>query len=410
MIEADPDSRGPTEPVRAVVAMSGGVDSSVAAWLLQEEGLELVGLFMRNGVHVDEAEVHKKSCCSIGDARDARMVAARLQIPFQAVDLKQEFGSIIRYFLDEYARGRTPNPCAVCNRDLKFDRLLRFAEELGADTVATGHYARIEQRDGRVHVRRGLDRSKDQSYQLFCVSEANLARTRLPLGGLQKKEVRALAGKVGLRTAQKPDSQEICFVPSNDYRNLLTDYGVELHPGELVDSAGRVLGSHPGTEHFTIGQRRGLGVAAGTPLYVVDLVPETGTVVLGTKDECRSSSLELDELNLIGIDPPADRTLRAEVQIRYHHRAAPATIELEHADGCDAAPSRARVRFDEPQLAVAPGQGAAFYDGDRLLGGGWITRASRASDDELHTPAPARSAVPEEPGKPEATAPLERPV
>jgi len=354
---------------RLVVAMSGGVDSSVAAWLLQRQGFEVVGLFMRNGVHVEESEVAKKSCCSVGDARDARMVAAGLGVPFQAVDLGQEFGSIIRYFLDEYARGRTPNPCAVCNRDLKFDRLLRFAEELGAEGVATGHYARVDRVAGRVHVRRGVDRSKDQSYQLFCVAEDNLERTYLPLGALEKSHVRDLAGEAGLRTAAKPDSQEICFVPSNDYRNLLVQHGVELHPGPLVDTAGRVLGTHPGTEHFTIGQRRGLGVAAGEPLYVIDLIPETGTVVLGSKDECVSDELELESLNLIGFDPPADGTFRAEAQVRYHHRAAPATVEVDGAG--------ARVRFDEPQLAVAPGQGAALYRGDRLLGGGWIRRATR---------------------------------
>ena len=367
---------------RVVVAMSGGVDSSVTAWLLREAGHELVGLFMRNGVHVDEAESSKKSCCSAGDARDARMVSARLGIPFQAVDLSAEFGSIIRYFLSEYSRGRTPNPCAVCNRDLKFDKLLRFAEELGAEGVATGHYARIEHADGRVQVYRGADRAKDQSYQLFCVAERNLARTQLPLGRYTKPEVRALAEKAGLRTARKRDSQEICFVPSNDYRRLLEEHGVELHPGELVDTAGRRLGTHPGTEHFTIGQRRGHGVGGGTPLYVVDLVPETGTVVLGSKDECSSASLDVDGLNLIGFEPPASGGFRCEAQVRYHHRPAPAEVEVENG--------RARVTFDEPQLAVAPGQGAALYDGDRLLGGGWIrttaesgSRGRRASVEHL---------------------------
>ncbi len=349
--------------------MSGGVDSSVAAWMLREEGRDVVGLFMRNGVHVDEEEAPRKACCSIGDARDARMVAAHLGIPFQAVDLAEDFGVIIRYFLDEYGRGRTPNPCAVCNRDLKFDRLLRFAEELGADEVATGHYAQIERVADRVHVRRGVDRDKDQSYQLFCVAEANLARTRLPLGGHEKSAVRALAERAGLRTASKPDSQEICFVPSNDYRRLLAEHGVPLHPGRLVGTAGDDLGRHPGTEHFTIGQRRGLGVAAGRPLYVVEIDPETGIVVLGDRDECTSAGLEADELNLIGFDPPADGVFRAEVQVRYHHEPAPATIEV-----CG---ESFRASFDEPQLAVAPGQGAALYRGERLLGGGWIAHTGR---------------------------------
>jgi len=356
---------------RAVVAMSGGVDSSVAAWMLARQGYDLVGLFMRNGVHVDEGEARKKSCCSVGDARDARMVAAQLGIPFQAVDLKDEFGSIIRYFLAEYGRGRTPNPCAVCNRDLKFGKLFAFADELGAAFVATGHYARIEHAaDGRPRVRRGVDRDKDQSYQLFCVREENLRRTLLPLGGLAKPAVRALAAEAGIRTAEKPDSQEICFVPSNDYRQLLTQHGVELHPGRLVDTGGRELGRHPGTEHFTIGQRRGLGIAAGVPLYVVDIRPASGTVVLGTAEECGSAALEAGAMNWIGFDPPA-RSFRAEVQVRYRHEAVPATVEL---DG-----ERARVVFDRPEVAVAPGQGAALYDGERLLGGGWIERTEPAA-------------------------------
>ena len=359
-----------SEEPRTVVAMSGGVDSSVVAWMLAEEKRPLVGLFMRNGVHVDEEEVSRKSCCSLGDARDARMVAAKLGIPFQAVDLKREFRAIIRYFVDEYAAGRTPNPCAICNRDLKFDRLLELARELGAERVATGHYARIETAGGRVVLRRGRDRTKDQSYQLFCVSEENLARTDLPLGGLLKSEVRELADRAGLRTARKADSQEICFVPSNDYRNLLAQEGVAMHPGKLVDGTGRELGEHGGTENFTIGQRRGLGVAAGQPMYVTGISPETGTVVLGPKEECLYGALEVDELNLIGFEPPASGRFRADVQVRYHHDAAPAEVEVEG--------SRARVVFDDPVLAVAPGQGAAFYDGERLLGGGWIGPVERA--------------------------------
>ncbi|MEO6708007.1 MAG: tRNA 2-thiouridine(34) synthase MnmA [Planctomycetota bacterium] len=354
----------PVSRSRVVVAMSGGVDSSVCAWMLQQAGHDLVGLFMRNGVHVDAQESHKKSCCSVSDARDARMVAGSLGIPFQAVDLKQEFGQIIRYFLEEYERGRTPNPCAICNRDLKFNKLLAFADELGAEFVATGHYARIDIEDGRVVVRRGVDHSKDQSYQLFSVAERHLARAKLPLGGLQKTEVRALAEQAGLRTAKKADSQEICFVPSNDYRLLLEQRGAALHPGELVDTGGRLLGQHAGTEHFTIGQRKGHGVGGGTPLYVVALDPASGTVVLGSREECHARSMAVRELNLIGFDLPASGEFRADVQVRYHHQPAPATIAVSAGV--------AEVVFDEPQLAITPGQGAAFYRGDRLLGGGWI--------------------------------------
>lgn len=371
MTSSHPDPAGPV-----VVAMSGGVDSSVAALLLRQEGHELIGLFMRNGVKVDEAEGAKKACCSVSDARDARMVAAGLGIPFQAVDLAREFGAIVRYFLDEYARGRTPNPCAVCNRDLKFDRLLACADDLGARTVATGHYARARVRDGRVQVLRGVDRAKDQSYQLFCVAERHLARARFPVGELQKPRVRALAAAAGLRTAAKRDSQEICFVPGNDYRRLLAERGAPLHAGELVDTGGRVLGRHAGTEHFTIGQRRGHGVSAPEPLYVVDLRPETGTVVLGSRDECRADGCTVAEPNWIGFDPPA-AGFEAEVQLRYHHRPVRAAVTLEGGS--------AQVEFAEPQMAVTPGQGAAFYDGERLLGGGWIERAA---------PSPARAPRP----------------
>jgi tRNA-specific 2-thiouridylase len=356
---------------RFVVAMSGGVDSSAAAWILSREGLDLVGLFMRNGVHVSEQESSKKSCCSVSDARDARMVAAHLGIPFQAVDLKDEFGGIIRYFLKEYARGRTPNPCAVCNRDLKFGRLLKFARELGAEGVATGHYAQAQVVDGRVHVRRGVDGTKDQSYQLFCVAEDDLARTRLPLGGLQKSAVRALAREAGLRTSEKKDSQEICFVPSNDYRNLLKERGAELHPGALVDTSGAVLGEHGGTELFTIGQRRGHGIATGDPLYVVAIEPEAGRVVLGSRAECGVRSAALEEVNWIGVDAPVSGGGRGVVQHRYRSQPVSATVSARG--------TRAEVVFDEPEISVTPGQGAAFYDGDRLLGGGWIDSTVRAA-------------------------------
>ncbi len=357
------------EHPRVVVAMSGGVDSSVAAWLLREQGADLVGLFMRNGVAVSAEEAPKKSCCSVSDARDARMVAAGLGIPFQAVDLKQEFGAIIRYFLAEYGRGRTPNPCAVCNRDLKFDRLLRFADEFGAEAVATGHYVRQDFVDGRVRIRRGLDAHKDQSYQLFCVAEPHLARARFPVGDYAKSEVRELAKRAGLRTAQKRDSQEICFVPSNDYRKLLEEQRTPLHPGKLVDTAGRSLGDHAGTEHFTIGQRRGHGVGGGRPLYVVDVDPDAGRVVLGSREECSSLEMDVDDLNWIGFDPPAEE-FEVLAQVRYHHTPAAARVTV---DG-----ETARVRFAEPELAITPGQGAAFYRGDQLLGGGWIRASERA--------------------------------
>jgi tRNA-specific 2-thiouridylase len=376
--------------------MSGGVDSSVAGWLLQEAGWELVGLFMRNGVRVAGHEARSKSCCSVSDARDARMVAEKLGIPFQAVDLGEEFSLVIRHFLDEYARGRTPNPCAVCNRDLKFDRLLALAEELGADGIATGHYAQIDVLDGRVHVRRGVDRGKDQSYQLFCVREEHLARAHLPLGALEKPRVRGLAGEAGLRTARKADSQEICFVPQGDYRKLLEERGVTLHPGKLVDTAGRVLGDHPGTEHFTIGQRRGHGIGGGVPLYVVDLLPESGTVVLGPREACSTGAMRVDELNWIGFEPPAGG-FETAVQVRYHHRPVACRVVLEDpAPGVDPGVALARVatvHFETPEHAVTPGQGAAFYDGDRLLGGGWIRSTTPAAAGDGAAAGDARRSV-----------------
>ena len=355
---------------RTVVAMSGGVDSSVAAWLLSEEGVDLVGLFMRNGVEVEAAEAQKKSCCSLSDARDARMVAARLGIPFQAVDLKEEFGSIIRYFLSEYGKGRTPNPCAVCNRDLKFDRLLRFAEELGAG----------QRRDGTLRAAGGRRRPRPRASRRRS-HEGPVLPTLLRRRGEPATHSpapwaacrRARSARSPRRSAsgprRNPDSQEICFVPQNDYRKLLAEHEVELHPGRFVDTAGRELGRHKGTENFTIGQRRGLGLALGEPYYVVDLVPETGTVVLGLAEECTYRSIVTDAPNWIGLDPVGPEGRRVEVQVRYHHSAAPATVVPTEKGTL--------VTFDEPQHAVAPGQGAAFYQGDRLVGGGWIERAER---------------------------------
>jgi tRNA-specific 2-thiouridylase len=297
------------------------------------------------------------------------MVAAALGIPFQAVDLADEFSAVIRHFLAEYGRGRTPNPCAVCNRDLKFDRLLALADELGADGVATGHYAQVDLVDGRVVVRRGVDRSKDQSYQLFAVREELLARAHLPLGGLEKPAVRALAETAGLRTARKADSQEICFVPGNDYRALLAEREVQLHPGKLFDTSGRDLGRHAGTEHFTIGQRRGHGVGGGLPLYVVGVAPEEGAVVLGSREECQSRSMRLADLNWIGFEVPSGGSFQAAVQVRYHHEPVPCSVSVSGRE--------AEVRFARPEFAVTPGQGAAFYDGERLLGGGWIESTER---------------------------------
>ena len=370
------------EPETLVIAMSGGVDSSVAALELAEAGHALIGLFMRNGIHIPEGEVPARSCCSLDDARDARMVADSLGIPFQAVDLGPEFGRLIDHFVAEYGRGRTPNPCLVCNRDLKFHRLLELADELGAAGVATGHYARLDrpaENDGRPRVRRGLDLGKDQSYQLFAVAEEHLARTHLPLGAMQKSAVRARADAAGLRTSAKLDSQEICFVPGGDYRALLEERGAQLHPGQLVDSAGGILGEHAGTEHFTIGQRRGHGVAAAHPLYVIDIEPASGLVVLGSRDECAVTAMIVEDLNWIGFTPPA---APAEFTCGVQHRHLSAPIEARVTLEREATGGRARVEFLGEVFSVCPGQGAAFYAGEeqgQLLGGGWIRSVERGA-------------------------------
>ncbi|MBL8896825.1 MAG: tRNA 2-thiouridine(34) synthase MnmA [Planctomycetes bacterium] len=363
--------------------MSGGVDSSVAAALLKNAGHSVVGVFMRNGVKpavpapVRAAEGDacapaaprrlKQGCCGIDDARDARLVAASLAVPFQVFDLEHEFGSLIDYFAREYSLGRTPNPCAVCNRDLKFGRLLQLADELGIERVATGHYVQLERTaGGRVALRRGRDAQKDQSYVLFPVAERALARCEFPVGHLPKSEVRALARELGLRTQDKPDSQEICFVPSGDYRDVLRSRGAVLRPGRFIDRRGKDWGPHEGIELFTIGQRRGLGLAAGEPLYVLEIRPETGEVVIGTREELGSAGFLLRDANWIGIDPPREgEELVCAVQIRSRGSAAAARVRAT-------ANSVFEVSFEEEQLAVTPGQGAVLYDGDRCLGGGWI--------------------------------------
>jgi tRNA-specific 2-thiouridylase len=364
-----------------LVAMSGGVDSSVAAALLKRAGHSVVGVFMRNGVKpaapppapaACETEVAprrlKQGCCGIDDARDARLVAASLGVPFHVFDLEPEFGALIDYFAREYSAGRTPNPCAVCNRDLKFGRLMQLADELGIERVATGHYVQVGRDErGRVALRRGRDAQKDQSYVLFPVAEGALARCEFPVGHLPKSEVRALARELGLRTQDKPDSQEICFVPSGDYRDVLRSRGVVQRPGRFVDRRGADLGPHGGIELFTVGQRRGLGLATGEPLYVLEIRPATAEVVLGTRAELGSAGFLLGGANWIGIEAPSgDEELACLVQIRSRGAAAPARVRRAEGESFE-------VRFEEEQLAVTPGQGAVLYDGDRCLGGGWIS-------------------------------------
>ena len=358
---------------RVVLAMSGGVDSSVAAWLLREQGHDVIGLFMRHGVQHETActagpgrEGHRQGCCSAADAADARRVAERLEVPFYAVNFEEEFDRIIDYFVDEYAAGRTPNPCILCNTWLKFGKLFAYADGVGADFVATGHYARLvpAEATGQPALCRGRDSWKDQSYVLFGIDRTRLDRLLLPVGEYRKDDIRQIAGRLGLRVADKPDSQEICFVPDQDHARLVRRRRGEADTsGEVVTTDGAVVGRHEGIERFTIGQRKGLGIAFGERRFVVRLEPETRRVVVGTREDLARSELTAGEANWL-VDEPAG-PIRCEVKIRYRSRAVGATVEPLGA-------GRFAVRFDEPRHGVAPGQAAVCYDGDRVLGGGWI--------------------------------------
>jgi tRNA-specific 2-thiouridylase len=355
---------------KVLVAMSGGIDSSVSAVLLKEAGFEVAGVFMRHGIHGEVAgRPGKQGCCSMADAYDARRVADLLGIPFYVLNFENEFGRIVDYFVDAYDRGSTPNPCIRCNRDLKFGKLLDYADSIGAERVATGHYAQVVRKDDRFALRRGADPRKDQSYVLFPLTQAQLARCLFPIGGLEKPAVREVARQAGLRIADKPESQEICFVPNDDHRVLLRErLGDRIREGEFVTTEGRVVGRHPGHQFFTIGQRRGLGIALGRPSYVIAIDPERNRVVIGGDDDLRCAEFQVEETNWIEARPT--EPVRATVKIRYNGPGAEAVVESRER-------GEARVRFDEPQRAVTPGQAAVFYRGDEVIGGGWI-RASAA--------------------------------
>jgi tRNA-specific 2-thiouridylase len=425
---------------KVLVAMSGGVDSSVAAALLVREGYEVVGVFMRLGSPGEELDTLKEAtpgsesrgtqtcdpkklkighqgCCSINDAADARLVAAELGIPFYVVNFKKDFGRIIDYFVDEYAAGRTPNPCVRCNDWLKFGKLHEYAGQIGAGWVASGHYARADRGTGVGPVGlatedtnqgtwagrpchrllRGVDHTKDQSYVLFGVPREQLSRMLLPIGGYPKTEVRAMAQKFGLPTFDKPDSQEICFVPDNDYAGLVERRRPELaKPGAIVDEGGRVVGEHGGQHKFTIGQRRGVGVALGHPIFVVGKDPVANTVTVGTREMLMSAGCEVGEANWL-VDEAAFHEWRPVLaKYRYNTPAVPARVRVI-ADPVSASrageppvppiatPSgrrgRFEVEFDVPQQAVAPGQALVLYDAaepDVVVGGGWIDRSRGA--------------------------------
>jgi tRNA-specific 2-thiouridylase len=372
---------------KVVVAMSGGVDSSVAAALLLREGYEVLGAFMRlgspSGVEAAEETCdaapaespakNKQGCCSVLDAADARRVAGMLGIPFYVLNFQDDFGRVIAYFVDEYNRGRTPNPCVRCNDWLKFGKLAKYAQAVGADYVASGHYARtgVDRSSGRKVLMRGRDHRKDQSYVLFGITPDALQHTLLPIGDMEKPQVRAIAEDLKLPVFNKPDSQEICFVPNNDYAALVKRRTPErFRAGEFVTPGGEVVGRHEGHQHFTIGQRKGLGVAKGYPLYVLDIDPAANRVVVGERAALEKRSLVAHQVNILA---PALRDGSGPVpctaKIRYNHDPQPATAERTGDD-------ELTVRFDEPQSAVTPGQAVVLYEGEFVLGGGWIDSAN----------------------------------
>ena len=346
--------------------MSGGVDSSVAALLAKTRGLDVIGCTMKLYSNED-AGVKGKTCCTLDDAEDARSVARRLVFPFYVFNYQDAFREmVIEPFVRSYEAGRTPNPCITCNRCLKFGALYRRAQELGCEKIITGHYARIEERGGKYHLMKAADSSKDQSYVLYDLTQEQLAHTLFPLGELTKTETRRIAEENGLVTARKHDSQDICFVPDGDYASVIRRFsGRDCLPGEFVDLEGKVLGTHKGIIHYTLGQRRGLGISAASPLYVVKIDPETNKVVLGSNADLFTRELEVPEFHWIAGEAP-ESEVRCRVKVRYRHTEQPALAQV--LDG-----KRVRIVFDEPQRAITPGQSAVAYDGDEVLGGGIIS-------------------------------------
>ena len=351
--------------MRIVVAMSGGVDSSVAAALLAEQGHDVIGLSMQ--LYDQRGDETFGNCCTLDDLHDARRVADAIGIPHYVLNFERQFqDTVISNFVREYAAGRTPLPCAHCNSDLKFSTLLDRARGLGAEQVATGHYARVEPGPGgRWRLRRSADAAKDQSYFLFSLTQAQLARAAFPVGGLTKPEVRAQAHRLGLKVAEKPDSQEICFVPDGDYASFVARKAPAVtRGGAIVDEGGGVLGTHGGVHRYTVGQRKGLGISSPAPLYVLKIEAESGQVTVGPREALAQTALAASGVNWVACDAPSD-WLSVSAQIRHRHSPGSGRVRA-------IGPDRAEFVFDEPQTAITPGQAVVFYDGDLVIGGGWI--------------------------------------